>query len=273
MKIRTSSRSHAFTMVEIALCLAIVGFALVAIIGVLPTGMNVQKDNRQQTIVNQDAGVWLDALRNGAYGFDDLTNYVVAITNYWTEYEVRTDGTIVRNAGNENSYSYAQSKVTFPAGVPNDSFRLTNGYRIIGVLSTPKFWPVNGPSRVGLFTSNYVVAYVRSMSGAIVEKAPQRNVDVLDSAFTYRMVVENAPYVPAFLGDTNNATLYLHNLQLNNSTDVRLLFRWPALPTGIGNGRQNFRQMVAGSIFRRMDTNTPSHPVFFFEPSKFVQVQ
>ena len=33
----TSARS-AFTMVEIALCLAIIGFALVAIIGALPFG-------------------------------------------------------------------------------------------------------------------------------------------------------------------------------------------------------------------------------------------
>ena len=44
-------------MIEIALSLAIIGFALVAIIGVLPIGMNVQKDNREATIVNQDATV------------------------------------------------------------------------------------------------------------------------------------------------------------------------------------------------------------------------
>ena len=50
-------------MIEIALCLAIIGFALVAIIGVLPTGLNVQKDNREETIINQDAAVWMDAVR------------------------------------------------------------------------------------------------------------------------------------------------------------------------------------------------------------------
>ena len=38
-------------MIEIALCLAIIGFALVAIIGILPAGMQVQKDNREDTIV------------------------------------------------------------------------------------------------------------------------------------------------------------------------------------------------------------------------------
>ena len=44
-------------MVEIAICLAIIGIALVAIIGVLPLGINVQKDNREETIINQDATV------------------------------------------------------------------------------------------------------------------------------------------------------------------------------------------------------------------------
>src|SRR5438132_7162660 len=80
-----SSRS-AFTMIEIAISLAVIGFALVAIIGILPTGMQVQKDNRQETIINQDATVILNAIKNGERGLDDLTNYVFAITNYSTPY-------------------------------------------------------------------------------------------------------------------------------------------------------------------------------------------
>src|SRR2546421_8515006 len=72
----------AFTIIEIAICLAVIGFALVAIIGILPTGMNVQRDNRQETIINQDVSVLMNALRNGERGMDDLTNYVLSITNY-----------------------------------------------------------------------------------------------------------------------------------------------------------------------------------------------
>ena len=53
------TRQSAFTMIEIALCLAIIGFALVAIIGVLPTGMGVQRQNREETIINQDATIWM----------------------------------------------------------------------------------------------------------------------------------------------------------------------------------------------------------------------
>src|ERR1035437_5676628 len=82
----TRPSERAFTMVEIAICLAIIGFALVAIIGVLPLGMNTQRDNREETIINQDATVLLEAVRNGTHGADDLTNYVYAITNYWQHY-------------------------------------------------------------------------------------------------------------------------------------------------------------------------------------------
>ena len=75
-----------FTMVEIAICLAVIGIALVSIIGVLPIGMNTQRDNREETIINQDATVFIEAIRGGARGLDDLTNYVYAITNYRTQY-------------------------------------------------------------------------------------------------------------------------------------------------------------------------------------------
>src|SRR5688500_11835611 len=84
---RSVVAQSAFTMVEIALCLAIIAFALVAIIGVLPTGMGVQRENREETIINQDASVWVDAIRNGMIGYHDLTNYVLAITNFWATYD------------------------------------------------------------------------------------------------------------------------------------------------------------------------------------------
>src|SRR6267378_355951 len=61
----------AFTMIEIAIALAVIGFALAAIIGVLPTGMNVQKENREETIVNFDSAFLLDAIRSGTRGQDD----------------------------------------------------------------------------------------------------------------------------------------------------------------------------------------------------------
>ena len=74
-------------MIEIAISLAVIGFALVAIIGILPTGLDVQKQNKEETIINQDASIWMEAIRNGVQGADDLTNYVLSITKYSTVYE------------------------------------------------------------------------------------------------------------------------------------------------------------------------------------------
>lgn len=56
---------RAFTMVEVAMSLAIVAFALVAIIGIMPIGLNVQRDNEQDTIIAQDGAYLLEAIKNG----------------------------------------------------------------------------------------------------------------------------------------------------------------------------------------------------------------
>lgn len=66
----------AFTMVEVALSLAIVAFAMVAIIGVMPAGLTVQKENREDTVISQDAAFLLEAIRGG-YASSNLT----ALTN------------------------------------------------------------------------------------------------------------------------------------------------------------------------------------------------
>ncbi len=66
-------------MVEIALCLAIIGFAIVAIMGVLPSGMTVQRDNRWNSIVNEDGQFWLNAIREGARVVPELEQRVQRI--------------------------------------------------------------------------------------------------------------------------------------------------------------------------------------------------
>ena len=57
-------RRGGFTMIELVICLGIIAFALVAIIGVLPVGINVQKDNREETIIVQDGLYWMEAIRS-----------------------------------------------------------------------------------------------------------------------------------------------------------------------------------------------------------------
>ena len=52
---------------------AVIGFALVAIVGVLPIGLNVQKDNREETVINFDANYLIDAIRSGVAGSSTIT--------------------------------------------------------------------------------------------------------------------------------------------------------------------------------------------------------
>ncbi|MFM2295558.1 MAG: hypothetical protein RLZZ350_1971, partial [Verrucomicrobiota bacterium] len=203
---RSAPRQQAaFTMIEIAMALAIVGFALVAIIGVLPQVVNVQRDNRRETIINQDANFYIDALRGGAQRLDDLTNYVMSITNAWVGYgidgktnglfgydtytNVPTDGPISLPLGD------ARFRVTNPyfkslnGNKELTDYRITNGLRILGVMSLPRYQMFND----GTSVSNSVVVYARALSGAANEKNPQTNDLLKDIAFSYRFSVQIAP--------------------------------------------------------------------------------
>jgi type II secretory pathway pseudopilin PulG len=75
--ISKSNTAAGFTMVEIAIALAVIAFALIAIIGVLPTGLQVNRDNREETLIDQDARLLIEAIRNGTRGTNtDLGSYV-----------------------------------------------------------------------------------------------------------------------------------------------------------------------------------------------------
>jgi type II secretory pathway pseudopilin PulG len=269
--------TRAFTMIEIAISLAIIGFALVAIIGILPAGMTAQKENRQETIINQDATIWIDAIRSGARGDDDLVNYVMAITNYSSM--LRLDKT---PSGKPRAYWYTRSASGVDASASSPGFPINSGYRIIGLLSTPKILPAYSSGRLAGFTSNFVLAYVRSMSGPSSEKVPQTNSIVQDLGLSYRMVAEvtAAPYdtnwVNAAVYPTNSPqftnTVYYSNVVMNLQTnlhDLRLIFRWPVLPNGEARpGWQVYRTTVAGPI-----TNDSGSPFFFFQPRTYLQVK
>jgi prepilin-type N-terminal cleavage/methylation domain-containing protein len=263
-----------FTMVEIAICLAIIGFALVAIIGVLPMGMNTQRDNREETIINQDATVFIEAIRNGARGLDDLTNYVYAITNSWTEYDNK--GAILHT--NADGYTYSRAYI---GGNDFNALYLTNGFRIIGLLSTPEYTdPNNGTPINNLLNggySNHVVAYVRSISGPAVEKPPQDNQLLQADSFGYRILCVNGPVAV----DTNlyNLVLYsngppAYTKQLNaNLHELRLTFLWPQLPNGsVGSSRQTFRTQVAGQILQTNEPGGGRMPLSFYQSQSFLNV-
>jgi len=284
-----------FTMVEIAISLAVIGIALVAIIGVLPIGMNTQRDNREETIINQDATVLMEAIRGGARGLDDLTNYVYAITNFGGQYN---NGVLTLSP---------------PIGYTNYPSFLTNGANIIGLLSMPEFTDPNNyyaaienPSSFNVYNSNHIVAYVRSISGPAIEKPPQTNNIVVGDSFGYRILCVNAPITmntpplwqsqPYNRGDSvsyilNGQATYWQATANTLATDVpgksplwmrilypqelaanlhelRLTFLWPQQPNGnLGPGRQTFRTMVAGQIVTNI---VAGQILYFYQSQSFV---
>ena len=250
-------------MVEIAISLAIIGIALVAIIGVLPLGMRAQRSNREGTIINQDATVFIEAIRSGAHGFDDLTNYVYAITNSWGRY----NNSGVQTGSGVNGYTFANVSIA-PGYYYTTGFPISNGTNIVGLMSTPEFTdaagnPTNNPFSGGY--SNHVVAYVRSLSGMAFEKPPQDNQLLRESAFSYRIVCANVPLV----ADTNQLnSLYSQQLAANLH-DLRLTFLWPQLPNGgLGLGHQTYRTLIAGQMTQ---TNYFGQRLYFFQPQTFTQ--
>jgi len=283
--LRTGNGESAFTMVEIAICLAIIGVALVAIIGVLPIGLRTQRENREETLINQDATVFLEAIRSGARGLDDLTNYVYAITNYWTEYgnngQYVAGNNGVNNLNNGYNYSFvslAPGYIPKPLGYAGPvGSPINTGTNIIGLLSTPEFTDVNGVPTNNLFSggySNHVVAYVRSISGSAEERPPQNNDIIVGNSFAYRILSVNAP-VPM---DTNMFTLTPfqpnqppYNAALAASLhELRLTFLWPQLPNGnLGAGRQTFRTLIAGQMAQVF---TNSQWLYFYQPQSFTNI-
>lgn len=274
----------AFTLVEIALCIAIIGFALVAIIGVLPAGLNVQRENREETIIVQEANYFMDAIRNGARGLNDLTNYVESITNIRTLY-LPDNVTIAPNYPQVRAYTYTDVRINGAQG--NLADVLTNGAHIIGLMSTPKyeyFYPDPSVAIHQGFASNYVIAYVRALSGSAVEKPPQSSATVVDLSFRYRMICELNPYsgwnsnwvnfnaTGLTLDEyfTRSNTWRMARMRQANMHELRLLFRWPIKAGGEpGNERQTFRTLATGAMLLTNEPTDGSRVLWFMQPGTY----
>ena len=166
-------------MIELVICLGIIAFALVAIIGVLPVGINVQKDNREETIIVQDGLYWMEAIRSGATGLDNLTNHVDYIridetsnrAGYRWETEAPGAGDshlfLAGGCGNCRLAEYAGAGRSGGAG---DGKKLAAG-------------------RYSVREYNYIRAKVRAITGSAVDQAEFAR----DMAFSYRLTSEVRP--------------------------------------------------------------------------------
>ncbi len=260
MKIsRLKQNGHAFTIIEIAIALGVIGFALVAIVGILPTGLNVEKENREETLINQDGPYFLEAIRSGAKGLGILTNFVDSITI--TEKSTLPDIITV----------YDDSGTITSSGGTNYNGHMTNSAWIIGLMSRPKyiFDTNNYP-----YITNRIDVRTRALSGSAVE---QKNISK-DITFAYSIYAEIVPVnFHAFQGNTNNTFVLTNDFfsqKLQTGLyEVRLNFRWPLYPNGeIGNRRKIYRSYVSGRLVP--DPPQPDGTIlYFFQPDSFAKLQ
>ena len=290
-------RVAAFTMVEIAICLAIIGFALVAIIGVLPVGMNVQKANREETIINFDANYLLGLLRSGAqdtnsFGTASLTNYLIAITNVSTGFN--SNGVPL---GGQPTLSWFiptgyQSWVNGNEFTGTTNF-LINDANVIGILSTPKY--VFQVGTKGNFISNSMVADFRAITGSVMDQGSTSASH--DFAFTYRVTIEivQSATFPYAYNDTNSenfsapgqavidptpadaaaitAAWQFAKNQQNNLNEIRLTYRWPILPNGLtGPNIRVYRTSIAGTLATTNNTRVLPVRLYYISPLSYSSV-
>lgn len=247
---RTARQVQAFTMVEVALSLAIIAFAIVAVIGILPTGMQVQRDNREETIVNQDGSMMLEILRNGQTNVTFLSENFEWIESYTNGI---LEGRITRS--NLLSGTFSTNEMA---------------YRLVGLLSTPRFVAdTNLPSG---YISNWVQAKFVSSSGPLADRMVEDPTKgTRDFAFSYLVTVDIASTVIS--GNNSNYLGYAMatNIQAN-LYQLRLNLSWPVYPNNtVGNGRKSFQSMVAGQLYR--ETTGSFAGLYTFRPSRFSGVQ
>lgn len=266
IRARCRDNEQAFTMVEIALSIAIVAFAMVAIIGVLPTGLQVQRDNREETIINQDGAYLLEAIRSGGLGLDELTNFVerITITNRSRGWSIGYFGSRLPEVGRQIS--------------------LTNGHFIIGMLSVPTY-QYRGNYRRPVLSTNEVTALMRSISGSASQRFQSQ--EFRENAFTYLLTITIASYTNN-IPSRNTDPVALDRLKMarnvmTNLYDVRLHFRWPVNVSGegedmhyqVGKREQVFRSLVNGRLtqtngsrFLPSDNHYTTN-LFYFQPFTF----
>lgn len=249
-----------FTLLEIAVSLAVIGFAIVAVIGVLPTGLNIQKDTREKTVILQDASYFMEAIRHGASevvtnrAVYESTQLVDSIPKMWRVYEGDLPEIL------EQGKDYRTDA------------------EVIQLLSEP--------SRVvpkGRFL--YSVALVRALSGPASEKGGRAFDNRI--AFSYFLRSEILPVTnsisisshvttdPLALGP---AEYDLRSTEWNristNLSEMRFAVMWPPVPDiyDAGESYRNklrFRTMVSGAVgpIERLDAT--GNRITTIQPRRF----
>jgi len=254
-------------MIEIAISLAIVAVAMVAILGILPTGLTVQKENREDTIIDQEAEYYMNIIRNSGMGAGPLFmgRHVDLISI--TETNHATGASIRRlfSERNTTGLGYAwDSRQVIRKLLSTPSWDLGQFDQVPDAIFSPD-------SGVVIESENVVRAVIKAITGNATDFAAAYD----DLAFRYEMQVSLHPVLtPALFSgyglDAGPSTVYdnlskagipgqgelLRQAALgSNLWEVELTMRWPVTLVNenqgiyaVGNNKRSFRTYVAGSV-------------------------
>ena len=266
-------------MVEIALSIAIVAFAMVAIIGIMPTGFEAQRLNREETIINQDGAYLMETIRSGALGLDALTNFVDSIV-------------ITNNRGTLRSMGVSENVNASGSAIP-----LVNGHFIVGMLSTPHLELLGRDRQTGspFFITNEVAAMMRSISGNAGERFldPQYKENAFSYLLSTRIVSHQSSPTNSFgsnsgLAISTNRFATAANIS-SNLYDLQLTFRWPVtkvqvqgsrnkpeIQYRVGKNEKIFRTLISGRLlktngypFLPLSDRRNSLPLYYFDNQSY----
>jgi type II secretory pathway pseudopilin PulG len=262
-----SSRSSGFTMVEVALCLAIVAFAMVAIMGVLPAGMQVQRENREETLINFDGNTLMEAIRGGSLAASNIADRIE-----WIEVNSSRGG-----------------RVRFSNSPPN---LYLSPETVVGLLSTPKYIYDRPRNQ---WITNRVFAKIHPQGGSVADKLPAYAEGVSqistkakalrEMSFSYRLTSEIIPFGlgPGELTGTNGMSatdlalrtnrMYQAWQMTNNTYALALHLQWPMRPSDIpGNSAQTFRAINPAFLSVSSNVLIQSNVrmnLYYFQPQNY----
>jgi type II secretory pathway pseudopilin PulG len=168
-----------FTMAEIAIALGVIAFALIAIIGILPIGLQTQRDNREDTIVVEDARVLIEAVRNGARDMNsDLGSFVayvdgvarnvttpelIQLLSETNEHEIvmNSFSGALATRGHDLSFRYAVRNTVRPAFMLTNSFDVFRDTLVSNQMHEVRLrfvWPVraDGSIDINMILNRYI---------------------------------------------------------------------------------------------------------------------
>ena len=146
MTMRRTASKAGFSLIEVVIAMGIFAFCIVAIIGMLPVGMNsvrsVSNENNAIHIATSIEGIWEVAPTNKSFtnnGFP-ITNLYIGATNssvfYFNEFGEQTDSTgasvnmtytVITNAIISTAYD-VNMVFKWPPNAPNTNYQTTREF-------------------------------------------------------------------------------------------------------------------------------------------------